>query len=259
MQPSTNAQIRAWARENGLAVSERGRIPARVLDAYAAAHGGEAGTAPEEAARVDQPVAAAPTPAEAPAPAPAEAPAPAPPAFPPPLEPPIDPQPSFAARYRERRLLLPIAAALVLTLVGAALYLLLRDDDPSPRAAGGSGEVTFDDVRLGDCTAEIPEGVTLTVRVLPCNQPHEGEVYATFELSGDDYPGATEIERFALGGCQREAVAALPPDDETLYDLVYLAPSEQTWKRGDRTVSCVLSDPTGQPLVGSVVAGTARR
>ena len=97
------------------------------------------------------------------------------------------------------------------------------------------------------------------MRVLPCSEPHEGEVYATFELSGSDYPGGREIERFALGGCQREAVAALPPDDETLYDLVYLAPSQQTWERGDRTVSCVLSDPTGKPLVGSVVAGTVQR
>lgn len=260
MQSPTNAQIRAWARENGLAVSERGRIPARVLDAYAAAHGGAVETAPVEAepvtaAPVEEPAAPAPLPAPQPEPPTVEP----PPAFEPVAQSPADPQPSFAARYRERGLLLPIAALLVISLVGAALYLLLRDDDPAPREAGGTGEVTFEDVRLGDCTAEIPEGVTLTVRVLPCSQPHEGEVYATFELSGDDYPGPSEVERFALGGCQREAVAALPPDDETLYDLVYLAPSEQTWDRGDRTVSCVLSDPNGEPLVGSVVAGTAQR
>lgn len=32
------AAIRAWAQENGHAVSERGRIPATVVDAYRAAH-----------------------------------------------------------------------------------------------------------------------------------------------------------------------------------------------------------------------------
>lgn len=32
------AAIRAWAVENGHAVSERGRIPAAVVDAYRAAH-----------------------------------------------------------------------------------------------------------------------------------------------------------------------------------------------------------------------------
>jgi hypothetical protein len=30
--------VRSWARENGFAISERGRIPSNVLDAYAAAH-----------------------------------------------------------------------------------------------------------------------------------------------------------------------------------------------------------------------------
>lgn len=32
------APIRAWAKENGLRVSERGRVPASVIEAYEAAH-----------------------------------------------------------------------------------------------------------------------------------------------------------------------------------------------------------------------------
>lgn len=32
------ADIRAWARENGIEVSERGRIPARVVEQYDAGH-----------------------------------------------------------------------------------------------------------------------------------------------------------------------------------------------------------------------------
>lgn len=30
--------VRSWARENGFAISERGRIPSNVLDAYQAVH-----------------------------------------------------------------------------------------------------------------------------------------------------------------------------------------------------------------------------
>ena len=30
--------VRSWARENGFSISERGRIPSNVLDAYQAAH-----------------------------------------------------------------------------------------------------------------------------------------------------------------------------------------------------------------------------
>ncbi|MFT4305680.1 MAG: Lsr2 family protein [Microbacterium sp.] len=32
------AAVRAWARENGHTVSDRGRVPASVLEAYAASH-----------------------------------------------------------------------------------------------------------------------------------------------------------------------------------------------------------------------------
>ncbi|MDO5066069.1 MAG: Lsr2 family protein [Propionibacteriaceae bacterium] len=35
--PSTN-DVRAWARDNGYVVSDRGRIPAPVMAAYSAAH-----------------------------------------------------------------------------------------------------------------------------------------------------------------------------------------------------------------------------
>lgn len=35
---SETAAIRAWAKDNGHAVSERGRIPAAVIEAYNAAH-----------------------------------------------------------------------------------------------------------------------------------------------------------------------------------------------------------------------------
>lgn len=47
--------MRAWARDNGYTVAERGRIPAEVRDAYTAAHrrgsGGRAGTARPAAGR----------------------------------------------------------------------------------------------------------------------------------------------------------------------------------------------------------------
>lgn len=36
---SDSAQIRAWAREQGLDINERGRIPADILAQYEAAHG----------------------------------------------------------------------------------------------------------------------------------------------------------------------------------------------------------------------------
>ena len=37
----TNAELRAWARENGFTVSDRGRVPREVVDAHRAARGGQ--------------------------------------------------------------------------------------------------------------------------------------------------------------------------------------------------------------------------
>lgn len=35
----SNAEVRSWARKNGLTVSDRGKVPASVLSAYRKAHG----------------------------------------------------------------------------------------------------------------------------------------------------------------------------------------------------------------------------
>jgi hypothetical protein len=42
------ADVRAWARENGITIADRGRLPRDVLDAYAAAHGGSPADAPAD-------------------------------------------------------------------------------------------------------------------------------------------------------------------------------------------------------------------
>jgi hypothetical protein len=278
VQQPTTAQIRAWARERGLAVPERGALPAHVVEAYTAAHRrGPDEAVPDEQEPVEQadpdvpppvrPADLAPAPPvalAAPTTAPTAARSAAHGAAPGPLQLRAEHLrgglPRRAPGWRGRRSTTVVIALLIaLTLAAAALFLLLRAEQPAGPGGGAAGEVTFDAVRLGDCTAEIPTGVTVTVRVLPCSEPHEGEVYARFELSGVEFPGAVEVARLALAGCQREALAALPPGDQTRYDLISLAPSEQTWGQGDRTVSCVLSDPTDALLVGSVLDGTARR
>jgi hypothetical protein len=73
---STNAEIRAWAAEHGVALAERGRIPGRVIEAFEAGDasrlpssgGSSAATrAPAEEERI-----APATTVEAPAPAPAD-------------------------------------------------------------------------------------------------------------------------------------------------------------------------------------------
>lgn len=46
MTTPRTADVRAWARENGITIADRGRLPRDVLDAYAAAHGEKPAGAP---------------------------------------------------------------------------------------------------------------------------------------------------------------------------------------------------------------------
>ena len=127
-------------------------------------------------------------------------------------------------------------------------------------AVTSAGDVSLDDLRVRDCTGALPESEVLTLRVVPCTEPHTAEVFATFPLEGDRYPGDADVTRFAEGGCDRELGALLGDEVETTpYELFYFSPTEQSWRLGDRTVICLLTAPPGETLTGSVVerAGSA--
>jgi hypothetical protein len=353
----TNGEIRAWARENGHIVADRGRIPASVMAAHAAAHqkvhspddrahapalGGanppddeaiwspaadvygwdeqdgderdgdeQDGAVDAEPARFQRPWAAAPSaaPADAapaawgpppgpPPPAPAwgsaanGAPAAwgsstsgAPPAWgrptgpgsPPPAAPPA------AAAGRDSGALpalllgiVPIFGGILGIVFGAislrrirrtnqsgrgmatagivlgCLWLLffagiaiagaLREPD---RGADGAvtnrGTATADTMRTGDCLSSIPDGTIRTVQLVPCGQPHLGEVYATFALPVAAYPGDDKVASFAEDGCIERLTPFVGAGREAAFDVFYLVPVRSSWDTGDRDMQCILT------------------
>lgn len=153
---------------------------------------------------------------------------------------------------------LPRLAALV---AGAALTLLtgcglLNDEAPRDE----QGQVTADadasamTVRLGDCISEVGllDGQVETVPVTPCDSPHQGEVYAEFELTGSGLPGdvATQANDF----CMDEIAGFLggdPPQEYSDLAVMYLHPTEQSWILGDRMVQCIIYSEAGG-LTGSL-------
>jgi hypothetical protein len=301
MTEPTNAEIRAWARAQGMGVSDRGRLPAHVVSAYAGAH-----PPASDAPATGPPAPAVAGPGSAPDPvwsAPAEL-------TPPPFTPPMDAPSWYGQPGGQRQSSAPHAggtdgfaiASLVLGLIGGVLLALIfgvlalrrirktgRDGrglaiaglvlaglwtlgagvlvavgvpDSAERAVDGSvttsGDVTLADVQVGDCTERPPEGEVLTLRVLPCASQHASEVYAVFDLDGEQYPGDDDAVRFAEGGCNRELERLLPESDETAYGLFYYAPSEDSWSLGDRSVICLLEGPNGRQMTGSVVERSRR-
>ncbi len=114
-------------------------------------------------------------------------------------------------------------------------------------------EVDWLKIKPGDCVKESSElGDGYYETLLPCTEPHAEEVYAAFELSGDEYVGDDEVERLATEGCIErfdEFVGQAYADSPL--DFYYFAPYEESWKGGDRLVQCRIIDPAGD-VTGSL-------
>jgi Septum formation len=94
---------------------------------------------------------------------------------------------------------------------------------------------------VGDCTAGLDSGKTLSVPTVDCAKPHNWEVAGLVPLDEQSYPGPDVLRTTASQKCPtifRDYVgvntAASP------YTLTYLAPSEIHWSDPEnRTVVCL--------------------
>lgn len=123
------------------------------------------------------------------------------------------------------------------------------------------------DLAPGDCVLapEKIEGELTQLSSVPCDQPHEMEVYANVTFpeaaassagTGSTFPGDAALKDFADGACAEEFAGYVGVDyrDSSLW-FTYLVPSARSWEaEKDRTVVCLITT-TGEQLTQSV-AGT---
>lgn len=113
------------------------------------------------------------------------------------------------------------------------------------------GTVTATDVKVGDCLKEIPSSTrVMTVQTVGCNESHAGEVYAVLLMPEGDYPGHAQIETYQ-NKCEPELASYSPnamTDDSVQMYVLY--PTEETWKQGDRAVTCIAT--LNPPRTGSI-------
>jgi hypothetical protein len=125
----------------------------------------------------------------------------------------------------------------------------------------GSGEVPMEKsvatLGVGDCVMKEPAGGVpiYSMIVVPCDEPHDREVFALYSLSQAEYPGDEAIQRLGSNGCIDRFPAYVGESFEaaTDLDLMALTPSSSSWSGGDRGVTCMtlhFGDDT--PLTGSV-------
>ena len=141
---------------------------------------------------------------------------------------------------------------LLAVLIGGGFYFF-RD-----RLSGSAG-----DLNVGDCIDQPTGDSEITdVQHQPCNEPHDGEVFAVINhtaASGATYPLTSEFQDLV----QDEYIPALEAytarTAAEVYaaglDISFLYPSSSSWSDGDREVSCFIVRSDESKMTGSVRAG----
>lgn len=142
---------------------------------------------------------------------------------------------------RRRLAVLGLAAVVV---VGTSAC---GDDD-------GGGDSVFT-LGVGQCFDDPGSGGEVDrVPTVPCEEPHQNEVFAVFALEAGEYPGEDEVTALAEEGCVERFPDYVGSEYETSELFVnYLYPLEDAWNEiDDRTVVCFAFLPDDTPLEGSM-------
>jgi hypothetical protein len=107
-------------------------------------------------------------------------------------------------------------------------------------------------LKAGECID--PQGQSYTL--IPCDSPHEAEVFATFTLTGTTWPGSTTVAAAASSGCATRLTGYLNPQLAVSLASTYVYPDATAWQAGTRIVICEVKAASGQ-LTGSVRGASA--
>ena len=120
-----------------------------------------------------------------------------------------------------------------------------------------SSSIGIFNLKLGDCKMSDTGTTISDTDVVPCDKPHDEEVFYEFKLADGEYDSAaidTEVEKCA--GDAFTTFIGVAYDTSSL-DVSYMTPTKETWtEMNDRLVQCIVSDPAGQ-TTGSL-KGVAR-
>lgn len=152
----------------------------------------------------------------------------------------------------------------LLSVVVAGIGLLgggcTSDDTPEAAATTvtaptAPGPVAATELIAGDCVTGLVIGASErrqieSASVVGCDQAHELEVFATFELSPADfdavdgaYPGQQRVVTAADAGCGSRSKELGEISEEI--GVIAVWPTSQSWSAGDRAVVCAAYAITG--------------
>ncbi len=131
-------------------------------------------------------------------------------------------------------------AALLIALGVGYLSSARRGDDGS---LSDGGTVAVDELRVGDCFNTSEEAEITEVDGIPCDEPHDYEVFALTTHQAEAFPTDAELEAVFTTACAAafQEYVGVPYFDSELYGSM-ITPSEASWGDGDRDITCFLYD-----------------
>lgn len=135
---------------------------------------------------------------------------------------------------------------LVVAVIVAAIATGANRDSTGTITSGGSVSAT--DLRVGDCVNDLKDSNNLlSLPAVPCANPHEGEVFAVFDLPEGPYPGAASVDDQVNVSCSER----LPSYSQGAFEdpaigLFVSYPLEVNWRLGDREVVCIATSLSGR-------------
>lgn len=121
--------------------------------------------------------------------------------------------------------------------------------DPSGQVTESQDAADVFTIKVGDCIGSFEDGSEVAeLPVVPCSDPHDQEVYASFMVpEADAFPGTDAVNSQAETDCaaEFETFVGVPYEESALY-VQFLTPTEESWGQGDREILCTIYDPEGQ-------------
>lgn len=137
--------------------------------------------------------------------------------------------------------------AAVAALAALALFGCSNDDPERDEETGElaeSGDVDVFDLEVGDCLGEeTGEGEIESLEAAPCSEPHSEEIFAALTVPDGDYPGQEALDAEAEGCLEEFAEFVGMPYEESVLEINYMTPTEESWSMGDRELLCTVYDP----------------
>jgi hypothetical protein len=172
-----------------------------------------------------------------------------------PAPPGAPPEPA-SGRRRGRAIALTAVTGAIVAVAVAAAVLLATHRPHHVQVASHPLRGTIFQLREGQCL-DSPANATAVASAVPCTRPHDAEIYGTFTVPGQHWPGTASLSAQAQRGCQSRLSGYLNPQLATsgLAEF-YVYPNQGAWSAGGRSVICEIRGTHGK-LTGSVRASSS--